>query len=105
MVDIKLKPKEIIKKLDKEAVGVQKTKDNFVTIKEKVNELTTNDDNNSGEEYAGRKMQNGISYSTRKGISKFEEKGKKAVTDTKNNLIKSKQKIQNVKSKIKMQIV
>lgn len=67
-IKIKVKPQATIKNIDKRIVGVQKIKNNLITTKEKINEITIDDDNNSGEEYAGRKVQNEISYTTRKGL-------------------------------------
>ena len=73
MSEIKIKPKETIRKLDKNIVGVEKIKNNLITTKERINEITMDDDNNSGEEYAGRKIQNSISYTTRKGLIIFQD--------------------------------
>ena len=103
MPDIKIKQKNqgTIKKIDKSIVGVQKIKNNLVTTKERINELTIDDENNSGEEYAGRKVQNDISYTTRKGIEKGNELGKKSLKETQENYIKTKQKINAFKSRIK----
>lgn len=53
-IKIKVKPRETIKNIDKSIVGVQKIKNNLITTKDKINEFTIDDDNNS-EEYAGRK--------------------------------------------------
>ena len=88
MSEIKIKPKETIRKLDKNIVGVEKIKNNLITTKERINEITMDDDNNSGEEYAGRKIQNSISYTTRKGLEKTNELGKKSIKETQNNFIK-----------------
>ena len=52
MPEIKVKPKGTIKKLDKNIVKVQKFKSNLVTTKEKINEFTTDEQNNSAENYA-----------------------------------------------------
>lgn len=73
MSDIKIKPKSTIKQIDKNFVNLQKTKDNLVTTKEKIDGSTINDENNSGEEYASKKVQNNISYLSRNGISKGNE--------------------------------
>lgn len=100
-IKVKTRPQETIRKLDKGIVGVQKLKNNLVTTKEKINEFTINDENNSGEEYAGRKVQNQISYTTRKGIEKSNEFGKKSLKETQENFIKSKEKINAFKSRIK----
>lgn len=100
-IKVKVKPQETIKKIDKSIVGVQRIKNNLVTTKERINELTIDDENNSGEEYAGRKVQNDISYTTRKGIEKGNELGKKSLKETQENYIKTKQKINAFKSRIK----
>lgn len=100
-IKIKVKPQETIKKIDKSIVGVQKIKNNLVTTKEKINEITIEDDNNSGEEYAGRRIQNDISYTARKGIEKGNEIGKKSFKETQQNFVIGKQKVDAVKSKIK----
>ena len=100
-IKIKVKPQATIKNIDKSIVGVQKIKNNLVTTKEKINEITIDDDNNSGEEYAGRKVQNEISYATRKGIEKGNEIGKKSLKETQQNFIKGKQKVNAFKSRIK----
>lgn len=100
-IKIKVKPRETIKNIDKSIVGVQKIKNNLITTKEKINEFTIDDDNNSGEEYAGRRIQNDISYVTRKGIEKGNEIGKKSFRETQQNFIKGKQKINILKSRIK----
>ena len=98
---IKVKSKGVVKSLDRSIVGVQKFKDNIITTKEKINEITIDDENNSGEEYASRKIQNDISFASRKGIEKSNEIGKKSLKETQENYIKSKQKINAFKSRIK----
>jgi hypothetical protein len=100
-IKIKVKPQETIKKIDKGIVGVQKIKNNMITTKEKINELTIDNENNSGEEYAGKKVQNDISYIGRKGIEKGNEIGKKSLKETQQNFINGKQKLDTFKSRIK----
>lgn len=101
MPEIKVKPSGTIKKLDKDIVQLQKLKNNIVTTKEKINELTINEQNNSAEDYAGTKVQNDISYISRKGIEKGNEVGKKSLNQTKENFIKGKQKVEVLKNRIK----
>lgn len=101
MSDIKLKAKGTIKKLDRGIVQVQKFKNNLVTTKEKLNELTINEETNTAEDYASSKIQNDISYISRNGISKSNEIGKKSLKETQENFIKGKEKLENIKSKIK----
>ena len=94
MAEIKVKPKGTIKKLEKEVVKVQKFKNNLITAKEKVNEFTINESNNTAEDYASQKIQNDISYVSRKGAVKTNEIGKKSLKETQENFIKGKQKHQ-----------
>ena len=101
MPEIKVKSKGTIKKLDKNVVQVQKFKSNLVTIKEKINEFTSNEENNSAENYASNKIQNDINYTSRKGISKTNEIGRKSLKETYDNIKNGKQKINTIKSRIK----
>ena len=101
MAEIKVKPKGTIKKLEKEVVKVQKFKNNLITAKEKVNEFTINESNNTAEDYASQKIQNDISYVSRKGAVKTNEIGKKSLKETQENFIKGKQKVETLKSRIK----
>ena len=100
MPDIKLKEKSIIKQLDKKVVQTQNFKNNLVTTKERLNEFTSKEENTSAENYASNHIQNDISYLSRKGATKSNEIGKKSLENTKQNIIKSKEKISNIKSKI-----
>ena len=101
MSEIKVKPKSTIKKLDKNIVQVQKFKNNLVTTKEKINQYTINENNNTAEDYASQVIQNDISYLTRKGAIKTNEIGKKSLQETQQNFIKGKEKVEILKSKIK----
>lgn len=101
MSDIKVKPKGTIKKLEKEIVQVQKFKNNLITTKEKLNEITTDEKSNTAEDYASNKIQNNISYISRKGIVKANEIGKKSLKETQENFIKGKQKVKALKSQMK----
>ena len=101
MAEIKVKPKGTIKKLEKEIVQVQKFKNNLITVKEKINEFSTNDSNNTAEDYASQKIQNDISYISRKGEVKVNEIGKKSLKETQENFIKGKQKVEILKYRIK----
>lgn len=101
MRKIKVKPKGKIKKLDKKIVQAQKFKKNLVTTKEKINDFTKNEDKNTPEEYASTKIQNSISYISRKSAIKSNEIGKKSLNNTKENFIKIKQKAEILNSKQK----
>lgn len=101
MPNIKVKPKGTIKKLDKDVVQLQKLKNNIVTIKEKINEISLNKTDNTAEDYASNKVQNDISYISRKGIEKGNKIGKKSLKQTQENFIKGKQKIEILKTRIK----
>lgn len=101
MPDIKVKEKSIIKQLDKKVVQTQNFKNNLITTKERINQFTSNEENASAENYASNHIQNDISFLSRKGATKSNEIGKKSLGNTKQNIIKSKEKISNIKSKIK----
>lgn len=101
LADIKTKPKGTIKKIDKTLVGVEKIKTNLVTTKEKINEFTYNEDSNTPEDFASNKIQNDISYLSRKGIEKGGEITNKSIKETGQNFVIAKQKISTFKSKIK----
>lgn len=101
MTNIKVKVKGAIKRLDKEVVGVQRIKNKLITAKEKIDETTSKDSNNSAEEYASQKVQNQISVGTRKTLEKANEIGKKSVKENEQNFRKTNIKIENFKSKIK----
>lgn len=101
MSEIKVKPKGTIKKLDKEIVQVQKFKNNLITVKDKINEYSTDENHNTAEDYASNKVQNDISYISRRGIVKANEIGKKSLKETQENFIKGKQKVEILKSRIK----
>ena len=92
MADIKTKVRGTIKTLDKSVVQAQKFKNNIVTAKEKINEYTQ-EANENPENFASVKVQNSINYSTRKGAEKFNSYGKKSIQETKENIIKGKEKI------------
>lgn len=101
MPNIKVKSKGTIKKLDKDVVQLQKLKNNIVTTKEKINEISLNKTDNTAEDYASNKVQNDISYISRKGIEKGNKIGKKSLKQTQENFIKDKQKIEILKTRIK----
>ena len=101
MPEIKVKPKGTIKQLDKNVVQLQKLKNNLITTKERIDEYTINENNNTAEDYASKVIQNDISYLSRKGIAKSNEIGKNSFKETQQNFIKGKEKAQILKSKIK----
>ena len=101
MADIKTKVKSTIKTIDKALVQTEKFKNNIITAKEKINEYSSEEANQNPESFATTKVQGSINYSTRKGAEKFNEYGKKSVKDTKENIIKGKEKIAQIKSKMK----
>ena len=99
----KIKTKEVIKgtikNLDKSAIVVERTKDNLINIKEKVNNSYSKDENTN--EYATNKVQFTSNRIMDEGISKFNIKGKEGISTTKTNIIKTKNKVKTIKTKIK----
>lgn len=100
-VKIKVRPQETIKKMDKSKIGVERIKDNLVTTKEKLNELTSSESNSSAENYASNKVQDSMNYISRKGLQRGNEIRKKSLTETQENFIKGKQRISTLKNRIK----
>ena len=98
MPDIKVKQiaNKTIKTLNKEAIIVQKTKDNLVEIKDKVNNLTDNDGNN----YQTDKLLTISKGVVGSSLIKFNKKGKNAVLETKDNIKKTPDKIKQIKTKL-----
>lgn len=100
-IKIKEKVKGTIKTLDKSANAAQKFKNNIVITKEKAEESynsKTNDE--SAIEYADNKITATIGYGTTKGINSFNKYGKKSFEITRNNIDKTKVKIEDIKSKV-----
>lgn len=90
--------KGIIKVIDKSAIAVEKTKNTIVNIKEKGENAYSSD--SSVNEYVSQKVSFSSNGFVGKNVSKFNSKGRKSVNDTKNNIIKTKTKIKNIKSKL-----
>ncbi|HPE15032.1 MAG TPA: CHAP domain-containing protein, partial [Bacilli bacterium] len=98
---MKIKTKDIvkgtIKTLDKGAIATERTKDELVNIKEKVENAYSSE--NETYDYASDKVTYVANRSTDEAINTFNNVGKKSVETTKNNIIKTKQKIQDFKIK------
>lgn len=91
--------KGTIKTIDKGRVITDKTKDTIVSIKEKGDTGYNNTNDNNANEYAINRINN----STRKVVNNsgnVKNTGNKAVKDTKNNFIKTKNKVKNIKTKL-----
>ena len=87
MPDIKVKEiaNKTIKTLNKEAILVQKTKDNLVEIKDKVNNITDKDSDN----YQTEKLLTTQKAVVSSSLIKLNKKGKDAVIETKDNIKKA----------------
>ena len=98
----KIKTKEVIKgtikTLDKSVIGLERTKDALVNIKEKSENAYSSDSNVN--EYASNKVELASNRTSDEIVAKFNSSGKKAVITTKDNIIKSKDKIKNIKTKL-----
>lgn len=91
--------KGTIKTIDKGRVITDKTKDTIVSIKEKGDVGYNNTNDNNANEYAINKINN----SARKAVNNsgnIKNTGNKAVRDTKNNFIKTKNKVKNIRTKL-----
>ena len=98
---MKIKTKDIvkgtIKTLDKGAIATERTKDELVNIKEKVENAYSSE--NETYDYASDKVTYVANRSTDEAVNTFNKQGKKSVETTKNNIIKAKQKIKDFKIK------
>lgn len=100
MVNIKKREvvKGTIKAIDKSVVATQKTKDNIVNVKRKSENATTNEDRNVNE-YAVNRMKT-TTRAIIVGTGKVKQKGGESVKTTKDNIIKTKSGIKNIKTKL-----
>ena len=92
MADIKTKVRGTVKALDKVRVGTERLKENVISIKDK-SENTYKDNSYSSNEYAASKIQNEERQIARTGAKEFNKQGIKSVKDTKENMIKAKNKV------------
>ena len=91
MADIKTRDavKGTIKTIDKSAVVAERMKDAFIRTKEKANHSYTSAEN-SPEEYAADRVTGGAEAATYGATREFDRHGRKAVQDTKENISKAK---------------
>lgn len=101
MADIKTKKKiqNKINNLDKSVIVTQKTKDNIVNIKEKGESSYKNEDNQNASEYATNQLI-GYTKATITNSKKIKDSGNNAVRNTRDDFIKAKTKIKNIKTKL-----
>ncbi|MEF2663361.1 MAG: hypothetical protein U0M92_03475 [Bacilli bacterium] len=93
------KPKTI-KTLNKAVVSTEKIKDNIVSTKDKVNENSQkNQDDSNNVEYGSNKITGASSITASTTTYQFNKQGKKSLIETKDNIIKSKVKIKDFKDK------
>lgn len=82
--------KKTIKKLDKKLVSSAKYKENLVNMKDKNNESSIS-------EYGSNKIETIYGRTANKAIKEFNKRGIKSVKDTRNNIIKVKNKIKQLR--------
>lgn len=101
MSDIKKRRivKNTIKYLDKSVTATQKMKDNIVNIKEKGESSYKDEDGQNPSEYATNQLI-GYARSTVTNGKKIKDRGNEAVRNTRDNFIKAKTKIKNIKTKL-----
>lgn len=100
MADIKVNEvgKKTIKTLDKGVIATERLKDTIVHTKEKAESTQSNDSNIV--EDGSNKITFVANRTVDETIYHFNKYGKKAVVDTKDNIIKTKVKIKNIKDKL-----
>ena len=94
MADIKTRDavKGTIKTLDKAAVASERMKSAYSKTKEKAEESYFSEES-SPSEYAGNRLSSSAERVTKEGIHQFDKQGRKGVRETKENIIKAKDKI------------
>src|SRR5574344_426968 len=94
MADIKTKDSKskTIKTLNKAVVGTQNIKDNLVSTKEKINDNTQNKNEENNIEYGSNQITGASSITASAVATKFNKYGKKSFEETKDNIIKLKDK-------------
>ena len=95
----KEKIKGTIKTLDKGKIAIDKAKSNIVSIKERGENSYGNTNENNANEYAVNRLSAGGKFAVYNS-SKIKTRGNEAVRDTKDNFIKTKNKIKTIKSKL-----
>ena len=93
------KVKGTIKTLDKGKIATEKAKASLVGIKERGENSYNNTNENNANEYAVNRLNAGGKYAVYNS-NKIKTKGNKAVRDTKDNFIKTKNKVKTIKSKL-----
>ena len=104
MADIKTRDtvKGTIKTIDKAVVASQRMKQAYISTKEKA-EYSTHASESSVEEYAADRMESGTDVVVHEGSHQFDKVGRWGVRETKENVHKAKDGIQNFKQKRAMQ--
>mgnify|MGYP001079418904 FL=1 len=93
------KVKGTIKTIDKGRIATYKAKSNIVSIKERGENSYGNTNENSANEYAVNRLGAGGKLAVYNS-GKIKTRGNEAVRDTKDNFIKTKNKIKTIKSKL-----
>lgn len=91
--------KGTIKTIDKGRVITDKAKDTIVSIKEKGDVGYNNTNDNNANEYAINRINNSV-RNVVNNSGNIKNTGNKTVRDTKNNFIKTKNKVKNIKTKL-----
>ena len=100
MNDIKIKEKNIVKKIEKNITQTEKFKNNIINTKNKVENENTGKQEIDGTNYAVNKIQNEMKKIAESGTRNFYKYGKKSVRKTYENISKGNERIANIKTKI-----
>jgi len=106
MADRKIKTRDAvkgtIKTIDKAVTAAERMKSSYAKTKEKA-EHGLYSDENSATEYAADKVSHATERISEKGVRQFDKQGRKSVRNTKENIIKEKDKAADFKAKRAMQ--
>lgn len=98
-IKVKEKQKGTIKTLDKSLIATQKMKENILRGKEISNDFKTDNYDSNETDFARDKVENTLVSIKDTSINTFNKYGKKSVQETKNNVLKAKDKINDFKIK------
>lgn len=83
--------------MDKGKIQTQRIKDNTITVKEKIEELSNTQNDENQNNYATNKVENYGEVAIRKFANQYNQRSRRAYHNTKENIAKTKQKIDNYK--------
>lgn len=99
MADIKTKKRSAVRTLDKTINNSTRIKNKFISAKDKVENVNTNEDKNQIE-YASNKISNSTNFVMNKSVNDFNKYGKRAFRETTQNIDTGIQRVKAFKNRV-----